>query len=262
MSNRLPIFIAMVAVLLSGCCASRPIELPDNRITQIATIDALLSGVYDGWYPVAGLIALGDTGIGTFDRLDGEMIIVDGKIYKAASDGKVYSPRRGETTPFAAVAFINPDAAMATDSPVDFSGLRRLIDRTEPNMNLPVVIRIQGEFVWMKVRSVPRQQPPYPQLAQVTAHQPVFEYRQVKGDLVGFRLPAYVKGINVPGYHVHFLAESRDCGGHVLDFTMAKGRLMLGAADRLTVLLPRGSRSFAEADLNRDRSRELERVEK
>ena len=59
--------------------------------------------------------------------------------------------------------------------------------------------------------------PPYRPLTEVVADQHVFELAEVAGTMLGFRFPAYVEGIEVAGYHLHFIDEDRRRGGHVLD---------------------------------------------
>ena len=113
----------------------------------------------------------------------------------------------------------------------------------------------------MKVRSVPKQTKPYPPLADVTQHQAVFEYTNVTGTVLGFRCPAFVKGVNVPGYHLHFISKDRKTGGHILDFSSAGGTLQLDACNRFYMVLPE-KEQLGTLDLSKDRSKELEKVEK
>ena len=78
-------------------------------------------------------------------------------------------------------------------------------------------IRLDGRFELVRARSVPAQTPPYRPLAEVVADQHVFELEDVEGTMLGFRFPAYVEGIEVAGYHLHFISDDRRRGGHVLD---------------------------------------------
>ena len=48
---------------------------------------ALLDGIYDGEMTIGELLGKGNFGIGTFDALDGEMIILDGVCYQLRGDG-------------------------------------------------------------------------------------------------------------------------------------------------------------------------------
>ncbi len=69
--------------------------------------------------------------------------------------------------------------------------------------------------------------------------------------------------MNVPGYHMHFLADDHSGGGHVLAFEMAQGVLEVdNVHDWLNIYLPSASKAFNAADLSRDRAAELEAAEK
>lgn len=61
------------------------------------------------------------------------------------------------------------------------------------------------------------------------------------GTMVGFRFPAYAEGIEVSGYHLHFVDEACERGGHVLD-SRAAGPLRVGldCSSELHVELPPG----------------------
>ena len=56
---------------------------------QASTIAALLEGAYDGDLSFAELAEHGDLGLGTLNGLDGEMIALDGRFYRADVDGSV-----------------------------------------------------------------------------------------------------------------------------------------------------------------------------
>jgi acetolactate decarboxylase len=251
------LLVSLLALILGGC--SSP---PKNHITQISTIDALLASVYDGQMNCHDLLKYGTFGIGTFDRLDGEMIILDGVIFKVKSTGEVVRPASDETTPFATLLFFEPDLIQSVDSPLTFQSLEQWIDRVAPDKNLFCAIKLTGTFSYLKTRSVPPQKRPYPPLSEVARQQPEFEYRNLAGTLVGFRCPAFVKGINVPDYHLHFISDDQTCGGHVLELQLESGRLELDRCNRFTLILPEGSDAFNQADLSKDRTTELQRVER
>ena len=200
-------------------------------------------------------------GIGTFDHLDGEMILLDGEMYQVKSDGKVYRPDTALSTPFAAVCRFSPDEAIALNTPVTYAGLKTLLDERVPSQNLFCAVKITGRFKSVHTRSVPAQKKPYPPLAQVTAHQPEFRATDINGTIVGFRCPPFVKGINVPGYHLHFLSDSRTFGGHILGFQMEKGRCAVDICNKFVLILPEDADALKSVDLSKDRSKELKRVE-
>ncbi len=256
MKKRFIFISALVLFLFSGCGAKS-----SNTVTQVSTIDALLAGVYDGQMAVGQLMTHGDTGIGTFDHLDGEMILLGGEIYQVKSDGSVYKPKRSLKTPFAAVNWFKPDETVDIDGPVGFDRLKELLDRRIPNQNLFCAIKIHGRFKSVLTRSVPAQKKPYPPLAQVTAHQPEFKAENLSGSIIGFRCPPFVKGINVPGYHLHFISDSRKFGGHLLAFEMERGRCEVDICSKFFLILPENRETLKSVDLSKDRSRELKQVE-
>ncbi len=232
-----------------------------DTLTQISTIDALLNGIYDGETSLKQLVGQGDFGIGTFQSLDGEMILMDGKIFQVTADGKVHVPEDNLKTPFAAVTFFEPDVLHKTLPDTEYKQLEQQLDTLLPTPNIFYGIKITGTFRKVKTRSVPKQQKPYPALKEVAKNQPVFEFENVKGTMIGFRCPPYVKGINVPGYHLHFLTKDQKGGGHVLNFTTENVQIAVDYTSRFSLILPEQD-NFYSTDLSTDKSKELEKIEK
>ena len=75
---------------------------------QASTIAALLEGAYDGDLSFAELAEHGDLGLGTLNGLDGEMIALDGRFYRADVDGAVAEVDGATRTPFAVVTDFTP----------------------------------------------------------------------------------------------------------------------------------------------------------
>lgn len=254
--KRLCYLIIGLTLIFSGCSAQKDI------IFQTSTIDALLAGLYDGDMSCGDLMKHGDLGIGTFDALDGEMILLDSRIYQVKADGKVYVPDPSLKTPFATVCFFKPEKVLKIGTSMDYEGIERLIDQAAPNQNLFCAIRITGNFKSMRTRSVPGQKKPYPPLREVTADQPEFDMKNVSGTIVGFRCPPYVKGVNVSGYHLHFISSDKNQGGHILSFEMLEGRCEIAVLNQFFLRLPEDIKDFGDTDLSKDRSKELKEVEK
>lgn len=232
---------------------------PDT-IMQFSTIDAVIAGAYDGQMSLKELVKYGDLGIGTFDRLDGELILLDGRVYQLKADGRIYHPPMSLTTPFAAVVEFNPETTKPLDNGTDYPGLEKTVNKAAPNMNIFCGVKVKGRFSRMKTRSVPAQKKPYPPLTEVTKNQPVFYLENVSGTMVGFRSPVYVKGVGVPGYHLHFISEDFKTGGHVLGFVLEEGTVEIDVCNRFLLVLPGGD--FGQLDLSLDRSEDLYKVQK
>ncbi|HOX36040.1 MAG TPA: acetolactate decarboxylase [Methanoregulaceae archaeon] len=233
-----------------------------ETLYQVSTIDALMLGVYEGVEPFSGLERHGDFGIGTFDALDGEMIALDGVYYQAKSDGTVAIVPGSATTPFATVTFYEQDVEATAGSAMNYSEFSTYLSDRLPSENMVYAVRMHGTFPVMKVRSVPRQSPPYLPLTAAVANQTVFDYRNATGTVVGFSLPQFFSGLNVPGYHLHFISDDRTAGGHILDMTVPAGMdAGLDITPEFDMVLPT-SGPFTGADLTKDMSADLEKVER
>jgi acetolactate decarboxylase len=246
------------AVVLVGCAG---LNRPDDTVFQVSTIDALLSGQYDGDATIKDVSRHGDFGIGTFEALDGEMVLVDGTFYQITSDGKAHPVSPEMETPFCAVTFFEPDLSFSIPEEIDFQRLQENVGSRLPTENVFFAVRVDGTFDEVKVRSVPRQQKPYPPLTEVVKDQPVYTFRDIKGTLVGFVCPYFVKGVNVPGWHLHFIADDRTVGGHVLAFSARDLRVAVDETPSFSLYLPTDA-EFYGADFSPDTEDAVRRVEK
>ena len=256
--TRPPIVLIVSCLLLLGC-AHDP-EGRANRVYQTSTIPALLEGVYDGDLTLAELREHGDFGLGTFDAVDGEMVLLDGRCYQIRADGKAYRPPMEMKTPLAVVTAFRSDRSGSVQGPMSYEDLQRRLDGLRRSNNVPCAIRLDGEFELVRTRSVPRQMSPYRRLAEVTKEQSTFEFQQVRGTIVAFWFPGYAKGLNVPGYHLHFLTADRSAGGHVLECRPGRVRVQLAEMNELIVRLPQNA-AFRTAALDADRQADLHAVE-
>lgn len=261
------IFLILCSSLFLGCTERNAgidpdVDLQSDVLYQVSTIDALLEGLYDGDVSIKELKENGDIGLGTFNGLDGEMIVIDGDVYQIRSDGIAYLSDDLMQTPFASVTNFETDEAIVIQESINFSEMNNMLEQMLPSKNIMYAIRIDGNFAHVKVRSVPAQERPYPLLADViTTEQVVFEHDDIEGSIVGFWLPYYVEGINVPGPHLHFIDSERTSGGHVLDYVMQNGSVKIDHTTELDLVLA-ASDEFYSTDLLRDRGAELDTVEK
>ena len=190
-------------------------EREPHVLFQASTIEALLEANYDGDL-FAELAEHGDLGLGTLDAVDGEMIAVDGEFLRASVDGTLTAIEPSARTPFAVVTFFEPTHSFELPGALDGDGLLRALDAQLGDPATIHALRVDGRFERVRARSVARQSKPYLPMTEVVENQHVFELEDVEGTMVGFRFPDYAKGINVPGYHLHFVTADRARGGHVL----------------------------------------------
>ncbi|OQB18769.1 MAG: Alpha-acetolactate decarboxylase [Euryarchaeota archaeon ADurb.Bin190] len=249
--------VIFLALLLSGQCAA----FEDDVLFQVSTIDALMQGVFDGFYSFDDLMDQGDFGIGTFNALDGEMVALDGEYYQVRADGVAYPVQGDMTAPFAAVTRFEADQTAALENAGNFTELARQIDRHLPSPNAFYALRIDGTFPYVQTRSVPAQEKPYPRLAEAVEDQSVFNLTNVTGSVVGIWSPDFVKGVNVPGYHLHFITEDRKAGGHILEIQVSNATAQVDVTAGFAMQLP-SSGDFYNVNLSGDLQEELERIEK
>ncbi len=220
---------------------------------------ALADGLYDGEVSFAELKRHGDLGLGAIAGSDGELVLLDGRCHQVKGDGSVVALPDSLTTPWAIATFFEPDWETEVKEPVDMPALLRLLDSKVADPGLPHAFRIEGRFSQIRTRSVAGQKPPYRRLIEVIRDQVTFDLANVSGTIVGFRVPGYLEGVNVPGYHMHFLAADRKAGGHVLAF---RADLLRAAADACTAVhveLPRDRRFSAKDSTGVDR-KEMDQI--
>jgi acetolactate decarboxylase len=214
----------------------------DERVGvfQSSTIGALLDGAYEGDVTIGELDGHGDLGLGTLNGVDGEVIVLDGLFLKAGVDGDLEPVPPEAHTPFVVLTNFDPKHRFELADLPSLDTLGEAIDAEIGHPEQVHSLRIDGRFARVHARSVPKQSPPYRPLAEVIADQHVFDFADVEGTLVGFRFPDREEGLNVPGYHLHFVTDDRTRGGHVLDCALATGKVQVDDTTDVHLELPPG----------------------
>ena len=232
-----------------------------DELFQVSVLQALSLGNYHGFVSVDELKAHGDTGLGTFNCLNGEMIMIDGIVYRADGEGHIVEVRN-DTIPFANAAFIEggEEVMVFADSIDELrSGLDDYIK--ENGVNHMYAIRIDGLFDHMTVRSIRAQEEPYLPLVRVLSEQQtVWNHESVEGTIVGFHLPQYMDKVNTDDWHLHFISDDRKVGGHVLDASLEAGSAKIKKLNGLHMRLP-DDEMFGFLDLNTDQKKDIKRIE-
>ncbi|MRS02150.1 acetolactate decarboxylase [bacterium] len=207
--------ILAAALLLMGCSSNEK-----DMIFHYSVLKALDNGVLEGNMKVAELKKHGDLGLGTFNKMNGEMIILDHVVYRIAADGKVIQPDDETMIPYSVITFYLQDDTMLMKGEINYQALKAFIDRRIPSRNRFYAFRISGDFDYVKCGGASAQDQPYDKsLVQILADRPIYEGKDISGTLVGFWCPAYVGDINTSGFHLHFLSDDREFGGHLMEFS-------------------------------------------
>jgi len=226
---------------------------------QVSTSSALVEGVYEGAVRVGTLRKHGNLGLGTFENLDGEMVVVDGHFFQVRSDGLANEVGDEITSPFAVVTHFNPDLKVMIDDCPTLKDLYSQFDQLRHSDNFFYALRVDGHFDSVLTRAMCRTKEGVP-LVKAASVQPEFEFSDLDGTLVGFWTPEYAKAMNVPGYHLHFLSNDRTKGGHLLECSGTRLRFEIQREGNYRVALPE-TNDFFKANLHRDTSHELEQAE-
>jgi acetolactate decarboxylase len=231
-----------------------------HQLFQVSTLNAIVEGVFDGTMTMGELRRHGDFGIGTFNALDGELVAVDGEFFQLRSDGSARVADDDLRTPFAVVQNFRPETTADLVEPVTLGEIGELVHSLAASDNYFYAVRIDGLFSCLTLRAVPRQVMPYPTLVEATAHQSVFDLKQVEGSIVGFRFPDFSQGINMAGLHLHFISLDRHRGGHVLDLVVESGALTLDHTTEFHLELPEVE-AFGSSDLAKNEREAINQAE-
>jgi acetolactate decarboxylase len=208
-----------------------------GELYQTSLMSALIAGVYDGEMTYGEVRKHGDFGLGTFNDLDGEMVGFDGTFYQLRSDGSARVVAPDQKTPFAVVTFFQAEQKFELEQPTTKGELLAMIEKAT-DANLFSALRFDGTFDEVRTRTVERQSRPFRPLTEATKNQQEKIFTNVQGTLAGFRTPTYAQGIGVAGFHLHFLRQDREAGGHALDYRLRSGKVQIGTVHGLHVELP------------------------
>ena len=241
-------------------------QQPENdreTVYQVALLQSLTQGYYDGIIKVSELKEHGDIGIGTFEGVNGEMIVLDGKVYQALGDGTVQEADSDETVPFSNVTFFDKDGSLDLSGINDVNALKEKLNAMveENGKNLFYFVKASGTFNKMNVRSEIKQEKPYKSLDKALAtDQREFNYENVKGTVVALYCPDYMGGLNTPGWHFHFISDDKTKGGHLLDLKFDKATAEYDATPEFEMCLT-DNNDFQKMELSKDVSDAIKKVE-
>jgi len=235
------------------------LDLEHHTIYQVSTSGALVQGVYRGCVRVGDVLQHGDFGLGTFEGLDGEGILLDGCCWQACADGTVRQAPADALAPFWVATRFQADHRETLSAVSSWADLTGRLDGLRDSANLFVAIRLRGVFERIRYRVVCKAEPGV-DLVSATNAQAMFDLENVAGTIVGFWTPSYARTINVPGYHLHLLSDDHRHAGHVLELQSRELSLELHRESHLQLVLPE-TPEFLKADLSGDPAAALARAE-
>ncbi len=264
--------IAVVALLVIASAAAVALASANHgddkdadTLYQVSLLQALMLGDYDGSVTVSELKNHGSVGIGTFDHLNGELIMLDGVVYRAAVGSGdtcvVEVVPDSETVPFANVAFMENDL----EATVSSTSLKTMQDALTAAIadkpNSYYFVTMHATFDSITVRSELSQTEPYKPLTEVLAtDQKEWTESDVTGTVVALYNPAYMDKVNTIGWHLHFITDDRSFGGHVLGITVTDAKAQFNQIADFMMVIPDNER-FQSFDLSIDQSEDIHDIE-
>jgi acetolactate decarboxylase len=235
------------------------LDIEGDAAFQTSTIGAVLEGVYHGDISVGELRQKGDFGIGTFNELDGELVMLGGIVYRMDPKCRAHVVPDDVRSPFATVTrWVTKLEAEMRDVPQLALFESRVLELMR-SANYLYGVRAEGRFRSIEVRSVVRQARGT-RLVEATRGQSTRVLADCHGTLVGFYTPSFLGHVGVSGFHLHFITRALDAGGHVLGFDLAQARVQLDEMPQLNLALPE-SDDFRHARLVVDAA-EVEEAER
>ena len=229
-----------------------------NILTQVGTLNSLMMGDYYGEITVGELLKNGDLGIGTYEGLDGEAIFYNGVAYDSRADGKTYVMDKENKVPFATIAKFDDKVKENIISFNDIEELKKELEKTLPSKNFFYIIKIEGLFD-VRIRSCFKQDEPYEPLYKVAKDQREYDFKE-DGYVIGVYCPNYVQGMNLPGWHIHFLSKDFFHGGHILKLKGDNVSYKINEINEWNVILPH-TKGFESWDLTEDLNEKTKQVE-
>jgi len=257
-------FILTMFFILTGCSQHYSANNANTKtLFQISTLQALMQGYY---YPVSTVKELkenGTLGIGCFEAVNGELIMLDGVVYQAIYDGSILVPDDSTTIPYATVTVFNSDINTELENITSIDNLKEQLDSivNKNGRNLFYFVRIDGAFDKLTYRSEYAQKEPYKPLAKaMETDQTFFNAENETGTIVGLYCPDFMDKLNSPGWHFHYINSSKKNGGHLLEVSAKKAAVQMNKKTNIEMKLSE-KENFQKLPLSKDMSKDIHEVE-
>ena len=109
------VMLSLSFFMITGCTNTNDTE----TINQVSLLQGLTLGDYYGSTTIGELKTLGNIGLGTFDGLNWELIMLDGVVYRANDKLEIEVPADNELIPFSNVTFFDNDEEIGVSCTTD-----------------------------------------------------------------------------------------------------------------------------------------------
>lgn len=253
----------LAGTLLFNTATAAPAPVARETVYQVALLQSLALGEFTGSISVKDLKKHGDTGIGTFEGVDGEMIVLDGVVYRANQQCRINVVADKVTVPFSNVTFFDKDFSVNLSDVADKETLEKILNEhvAKHGPNSFYMVKITGEFNLMQVRSERGAEKPFTEtLVELLKTQNEVDQENIRGTVVGLYCPDFMTSLNSTGWHFHFISEDKKFGGHVLGMSVKRGEAQFDKTDNFDMQLP-PTKSFQERNFKADLREDIRKAE-
>ena len=254
------LFVMTLAFLVISWCWN---VKDTETINQVSLLQWLTLGDYYGSKSIKELKELWNIWLGTFDGLNGELIMLDWVVYRGNDKLEIEVPSDDELIPFANVTFFDNDLEYELSDIDSIEELKEELDDkvSELGENRFYFVALSWEFNSIHIRSERKQEEDYKPLAEVLrVDQTEKKLDSVEWTIVAFFTPAYMADLNAAWWHFHFVSKDRKTWGHVLDLSIKDASVILDWTDNFKLYLPDWE-FFKGLDLTVDQSSDIKEVE-
>ena len=256
-------FLAVTMLVNVASAAPAKMHTPNREtIYQIALLQSLAMGYFDGSISVKDLKTHGDTGIGTFEGLNGEMIVLDGVVYRANQNCEINVMGDKETIPFSNVTFFEKDFSVKLADVADKAAFEKILNEhvDKHGRNSFYMVKVSGTFNEILIRSEAGAKEPYPTLVEALKTQKEITPKNIKGTIVGLYCPDFMSSLNSTGWHFHFISADKKFGGHVLDLDLKSGEAQFDKTNNFAMGLPT-KKNFHQLNFKQDMQEDIRKAE-
>lgn len=254
------------AMIFNTTCANAAVAenatADRETINQIALLQSLTLGHFQGSMTVGEWKKLGDTGIGTFEGLNGEMIVLDGVVYQGDQNcnAKIMSDK--VKIPFSNITFFDKDFSVKLNNIANKTALEKTLNKSvsKHGANNFYMVKIPAEYKKILIRSEAGQKKPYPTLVEALKTQKEVTLKNIRGTIVGLYCPAYMSSLNSVGWRFHFISDDKKFAGHVLDMNIKSGDAQFDKTAKFELYLPK-DKNFHKLNLGQDLREDIRKAE-
>ncbi len=248
-----PIFFIIIISFIAGCTCNSPKKVANEVKTEFiysySVLAALNNSIYSGDLKISGLKTKGNFGLGTYEGLNGEMVMLDGAAWQVLEDGTIMEADDEGTTPYAVVTFFEEDKTFEITGAINYEKLKSAIKGKFPSENYFYAIKIKGQFSSILCGGAPKQEKPYTKtLVEIIKNRPQFRAENIPGTIVGFYCPSFVGEVTLAGFHLHFISDDKSFGGHLINFQSSNLQVFYDQTKSMIFDL-QGNQAFQDANL-------------